>query len=322
MRISRVVFETDSLRIRAVRCRAPAHDWGDIEFSSVHTVVLPQSGVFVKYEQPHGALVADPAHAVFLTADRPYRVSHPTSLGDDCLVLEVRPPVLWDVLNKVDPAATDTPRTPFRVGMVPLRPRAILRRRLLWHRLARGTAGRLEVEEVALELFGAAIDAGRPDHSTSRQPRGVVSRRSEIVRLTQTAIAARPSEPLTLEALARRVQCSPFHLAHVFREDVGLPIHQCQLLARLTQALDGVLDSSDRLSAIALEAGFTHHSHFTARFRRAFGLTPSQLRRQATTGQVIDLRKILTARPCATGSPRNVLGRRRASISTPARDDT
>jgi len=300
MRISSVAFETDSLRIRTVRCRASADDRGGIEYARAHTLVLPQSGVFVKYERPHAAMVADAAHAVFFTAERPYRVSHPTDRGDDCLVLEYRPPVLLEVLNEVDPAAADTPRTPFRVGMVPLRPRVILRRRLLWHRLARGIAGRLEVEEAALEMFGAAIGAGRHYYPAPRRPRGVVSRRSDIVRLTQASIAARPSEPWTLDGLARRVQCSPFHLAHVFGEDVGIPIHQYHLLARLTQALDGVLDSSDRLSAIALDAGFTHHSHFTATVRRTFGVTPSQLRRQATTAQATDLRKILTARPCAT----------------------
>lgn len=300
MRSSSVAFETDSLRIRTVRCRAPSHDSDGIEYASAHTLVLPQSGVFVKYERPHAAMVADAAHAVFFTADRPYRVSHPTDRGDDCLVLEYRPPVLLELLNEADPAAAETPRTPFRVGMVPLRPRAILRRRLLWHRLARGIAGRLEVEEAALEMFDAALDAGRHYSPVPRRSRSMVSRRSDIVRLTQASIAARPSKPWTLDALARHVQCSPFHLAHVFGEDVGIPIHQYHLLARLTQALDGVLDSSDRLSAIALDAGFTHHSHFTATFRRAFGVTPSQLRRQATTAQATDLRKILTARPGAT----------------------
>ena len=41
------------------------------------------------------------------------------------------------------------------------------------------------------------------------------------------------------------------------------------------QALDAVLDGGDDLTTIALEAGFSSHSHFTARFRRAFGCAPS-----------------------------------------------
>jgi AraC-like DNA-binding protein len=39
-----------------------------------------------------------------------------------------------------------------------------------------------------------------------------------------------------------------------------------------------VLDGGD-ITAIALEAGFASHSHFTARFKRFFGSTPSALRK-------------------------------------------
>jgi AraC-like DNA-binding protein len=300
VRTSSIAFETDSLRIRAVRCRAPAHACAGIEYSGAHTLVLPQSGVFIKYERPHGAMVADSAHALFFTADRPYRISHPTDRGDDCLVLEYRSHALLEVLNEADPAAADAPQAPFRVGIVRLEPRTVVRRRVLWHRLARGIAGRLEIEEAAVDLYGAAIAAGRCRRATPRRRRNEVSRRADIVRLTQVTIASRPSEPWTLEALARRAQCSAFHLAHVFAADVGVPIHQYQLQARLTQALDGILDSSHSLSAIGLEAGFAHHSHFTAAFRRVFGVPPSRLRRHATTAQAAELRNILTA-PGALG---------------------
>jgi AraC-like DNA-binding protein len=46
----------------------------------------------------------------------------------------------------------------------------------------------------------------------------------------------------------------------------------------------------------ALDAGFTSHSHFTARFRGSFGCTPAALRRTARTAEIAELRKIVTAR--------------------------
>jgi len=300
-RTSSVSFESDSLRIRAVRCRAPAHGCGGIEYSSAHTLVLPQSGVFVKYDGPHAALVADAAHGVFFTAQRPYRVSHPADSGDDCLVLEYRPAALLQVLEVVDPAAADAPHTPFRAGVVRLHPWMTLRRRVLWHRMTRHLADELEIEETALGLFGAAIAAGRDRPPPRHRPRDERSRRAEIVRVTHAMIASRPSEPWSLEALARLVHCSPFHLAHVFREDVGVPIHQYHLRARLVKALDDILDSARSLSAIGLDAGFVHHSHFTATFRRTFGVTPSLLRRCATTGHAAEVRQFLTAPPGTPG---------------------
>jgi AraC family transcriptional regulator len=46
---------------------------------------------------------------------------------------------------------------------------------------------------------------------------------------------------------------------------------------RLARALIE-LRSVDDLTRLALELGFSSHSHFTLAFRRAFGCTPSQFR--------------------------------------------
>lgn len=221
-RTSTVEYASPSVRVRLVRCRAPAHGCAAIEYADVHQLVLPQSGVFVKHDGPKSAVVADPAHVVFLTAHKPYRVSHPVAGGDTCLVLEYAPASLLEVLSIVDPPAAEALASPFRVAAALLPPRAVAARRVLWHRLGRGVASALEVDETALALFGAAVAAGRERAGAPpRRPQRETSHRAEIVRATQATIGARPTEPWSLAALARRVHCSPFHLAHVFREDVG-----------------------------------------------------------------------------------------------------
>ena len=60
-----------------------------------------------------------------------------------------------------------------------------------------------------------------------------------------------------------------------------------------------MLDSNLDLTSIALDTGFASHSHFTARFRAFFGLTPEALRRSAGSGSAAQLRKIVTAQPAA-----------------------
>jgi len=76
------------------------------------------------------------------------------------------------------------------------------------------------------------------------------------------------------------------------------PQSACQRAGKMTKpraSNDAVLDGCD-LTAIALEAGFASHSHYTARFRRVFGCTPTALRRGGPVEQVRELRKIMTAR--------------------------
>ena len=49
------------------------------------------------------------------------------------------------------------------------------------------------------------------------------------------------------------------------------------------------------LEVDALETGFTHHSHFSARFRRVFGMTPTAARETLTKRRLDQLRTIVTA---------------------------
>jgi AraC family transcriptional regulator len=81
-------------------------------------------------------------------------------------------------------------------------------------------------------------------------------------------------------------------------------VYQYVVRSRLARALDAVLDSGTDLTAIALDAGFASHSHFTARFRSLFGHTPLELRRGIRCVRrhdlARDLRKIVTAGEAAT----------------------
>ena len=83
----------------------------------------------------------------------------------------------------------------------------------------------------------------------------------------------------------------------MFRQTVGTSVYDYVLHERLAHSLDAVLDGSDDLTAIALDAGFASHSHFTARFRSFFGCTPTALRRRTRANLPGNIRKIVTAPP-------------------------
>jgi len=58
----------------------------------------------------------------------------------------------------------------------------------------------------------------------------------------------------------------------------GLPLYRYQLRCRLARALD-LLHEYDDLSALALDLGFSTHSHFSAAFRQLYGRTPAEMQR-------------------------------------------
>lgn len=279
MIIRQTVHRSSTVQVHFVRCRPHDGACGAEEQASADLLVFPLRGVFVKHHASRGRVVADACHALLFAANQPYRVSHPVAGGDECLVLEPSPETRGEIRAG-------------ELACVPLDASLIARRRMLWYRLQRSVASVLEAEETALDLFAATLRSPMP----RPQQRQLRSRCADIVETTKVTLAAQPGEPWSLGALAQRVYSSPWHLARTFRELAGVPLHRYQLRVRLAAALDEVLESRRDLTTIGVALGFSSHSHFTACFRRSFGVTPSALRRHARGPQI---RKILTALPAA-----------------------
>jgi AraC-like DNA-binding protein len=103
-------------------------------------------------------------------------------------------------------------------------------------------------------------------------------RREELARAVQEMVIAAPAARHSLSALAHTLNVSPFHLAHVFRAEMGTSIHQYVLQLRLRLALERLAEGVTSLSALGLDLGFSSHSHFTTSFRKHFGITPREAR--------------------------------------------
>jgi len=281
--------------IRIVDCRPDHACSGPEEYATAPTLVLPLRGIFVKHHGTQTRVIADVCHGIFFNANEPYRVSHPVAGGDQCLSIEPARDALLEVMSTYDASASDRPDAIFSQTHVPLSAGMMATRKSLWHRLARRIAAPLEADETALQLLAATLRAASTRPATSGGRHSTESRHRDIVDATKLVLASDPAQEWTLNALAKRVHTSPFHLARMFRRYAGMPLHRYHLLARMAAALDEVLDSSRDLATIGVELGFSSHSHFTAAFRRSFCVTPSELRWTASVRNAAEMRKILTA---------------------------
>ncbi|MBS0657562.1 MAG: helix-turn-helix transcriptional regulator [Verrucomicrobia bacterium] len=280
MLVRRQVLHASALvRVGAVRIRQPEPGLGPLEEPAVNVLALPIAGVFTRHDGFRRASVATAAQALLLRAGRPYRLSFPGGVGDDCLTLQFSGEALAAALPEAERGGGFDLARYADGALIP--PAAALVRTQLWrdlHRAARrGSAtDPLAVEERCLELLGACLAAAQRDsrrltpHSSPVLTKGIAR--------VQEAIAQEPARRWTLTELASLAGVSPFHFAHVFRRQVGASVHQYVLQSRLETTLPRVLEPEEDLSAIALDAGFASHSHFTARFRAHFGTTPRALR--------------------------------------------
>lgn len=81
-----------------------------------------------------------------------------------------------------------------------------------------------------------------------------------------------------ISGLARTLDVSPFQLCRIFRRETGTTLHGFRERLRIAAALERLRESRAELTDIALDLGYSSHSHFSASFRREFGVTPSAAR--------------------------------------------
>ncbi len=87
---------------------------------------------------------------------------------------------------------------------------------------------------------------------------------------------AHPLEAHTHVTLARLVHLSPSRFAHLFREQLGLPVRNYLLWRRLVYALSR-LQQGQSITTAAYESGFSDGAHLCRSFRSVFGAMPTDL---------------------------------------------
>ena len=283
----KTLFESETLQVGLFESRPSSDACGEVERQSLNAIALPLSGLFAKHEAPGRQVTGTPSHAVYFAPDAPYRISFPGAIGDRAITLRFG--------DGLAPEQIDVRGDEGLASQGLLSAKAMMLRNLLWRRLEKGEADEFEAEAFGLDLLDVSLASVRPGQLPVR--RSALARRLRALERVKEAVASAPSAKWNVARLAGVANLSPFHLCHVFREMTGTSVYDYVLHERLSRALDAVLDGGDDLTAIALDAGFASHSHFTARFRSFFGCTPAALRRVASAAHLAELRKIVTARP-------------------------
>jgi AraC family transcriptional regulator len=277
--VQNIVYEGKLLRVGAFRCSIDDPNFNDSGLIGSHLVVFPRTSVAITHAGGE-PIIANPNVVMFYNKDQEYYREAISERGDRCEWYAFHPQILLDALNTYDPTVLERFEHPFSFACGPSHPSSYLQQRLVFRHIRELTLpDPLYVEETMLCVLQHVLDLAY--QRWAPQARRVTARTKhykEITRSVQQLLAARFQEHLTLEAIAAEINYSPYHLAHIFRQQTGQTIHAYLNQIRLRTALD-YLQSDVDLTQLALTLGFSSHSHFTQAFRQAFGTSPSQLRR-------------------------------------------
>jgi AraC family transcriptional regulator len=265
------LLKSETVTIRETYCRGTCRHQSAEECTVSTQLVFPYRGVYVRHLGDDQA-VAEANQVLFFNAHEVYRISHPVAGGDASLTLVIGEPQLSELAPRA--FLSGGAKLAFRRQRLRIDARAQALVALLRHSLCHGIAETLEAESLALTLVQRALGP-RTSHAA-----GASFGRQRLVDRVKLVLAGDPARRWTLAEIAAELHCSPVYLTQVFQQVEGLPLYRYQLRLRLARALD-LLPQYDDLTTLALDLGFSSHSHFSAAFRAAYGRSPSEFRHSA-----------------------------------------
>lgn len=284
--LERVVFEGDGFEVGSFRCRASHPSFRDAGPIRDHCAfVFPRTAVWIRHEGRR-RFAADSGVVAFYNPRHPYTRAAIDPAGDFCEWFAVDAEMVMETARELDPAIEERPRLPFRFSHGPVDADTYLAQRRVFESLDRGLwTDALEVEETVLGLLGRVLRLAYSAYLGGlTPPQDVGGRQRDLADWVRTIVAARLASALTLGELAREIGVSPYYLCRVFRKTTGRTIHAYREQLRLRAALAALARRGTDLTELALDLGYSSHSHFTASFRKAFGSAPSLVRRRLTSG--------------------------------------
>ena len=237
-------------------------------FSPRFQLALPYRGCFV-WHVGSDDVVGDANQALFITGGEEYRMSHPVKGGYAELIFTPADGVVAELAEARSGGLRAHALFRRRSRRLDVRLQIFRTRFLAWATGARVES--LEAEELVLALLRSALAEEAPFEPPARSTRRLLLR-------TKIYLESQLAEPIRLADVASAVGASPAYLTHLFSQVEGVPLHRYLTQLRLARAL-AELPYTDDLTALALDVGFSSHSHFSATFHRSFGMTPTQFRR-------------------------------------------
>jgi AraC family transcriptional regulator len=253
----------ESLAVEGARTRAP----GPEAYSPDDQVSFPYHGLCV-WHVGRDDVTADANCVKFITGGEGFRVSRPLDDGHAELLVTSPRGIFAEILDIRDGNLPHHGlfRRRSRPSDTPTQLLAMEGLSVLPHR----TWSTLAAEEWVLTLLRRALLAPGAPVEPSPATRRTLARAKEY-------LASRFSSNISGAEVARAAGVSPLYLSSLFTRFEAAPLHRYLVRLRLARALVELPYTAD-LAALANELGFTHHSHFSAAFRRAFGITPSAFR--------------------------------------------
>jgi AraC-like DNA-binding protein len=276
--LNEVVFQTESVRVGRFRCPVGYREFAHCGRPRSHLVAFPRSSVWIHSTRSR-PFVADAAVATVYNPGDEFERSPISPDGDRCEYFGVSEDIAVAIAQDLEPAGLRvSDREVFAIAYMPVELSLYAHQRAIYAGIRRGEIEPLEAEEQVIAIVAATITGRGARRAQAPASRGTDEVHEDLAMRAKAALSRDLAESVSVTALAKELGASPYHLCRIFRRRAGTTLHRYRLELRVRAAMERIARPGTDLSEIALELGFSSHSHFTTVIRRRLGMPPSAAR--------------------------------------------
>ena len=258
------LFQTELIEISVFSIDPIEPQFTEAGFVKSPIIVFPKKSIWIEHEGGD-RFVADPTLVNFYNQGQSYQRYEINPSGDLCHCFRINDDLLSQVTSQEVPH--------FNVPNVRCSASVFTQHMQLLRQLNEGIDNNtMAIEEQVIHIFHELLVN---DDSLGQGFGQQFERQRRLVEQIKASIDADLSVNLSLNQLAQIHHMSPYHLSRVFKKHTGQGINQYRTENRLRSLIFELPHRKDDWVNLALDYGFSSHSHMTASFKKMYGMSPS-----------------------------------------------
>lgn len=237
--------------------------------TSAWGIALPLAGVF-QWKVGQSVSMIDPNCVLFISQGQVFSEAHPIENRGHAAVIAVPAQAVLDEFCR-GRRPDRTTHFQSMTRLAPPRAQMLARQLCCLSRSSGSLAGDELMIAFLEETFGDfAPKPSRSSHCVARKAKELLHEHSY--------------RRLSLADASQAIGVTPIYLTQAFKRSEGVPLYKYQMRLRLARALNELPDCESIID-LALELGFSSHSHFSAAFTSLYNMPPSEFRARARSLQ-------------------------------------
>lgn len=106
------------------------------------------------------------------------------------------------------------------------------------------------------------------------------NKENELIKQIISCVLEHLTEDISFETIAEELNVSYYYMCHIFKNKYSISINTFRTQKRLEIAMRKLIESTEKITDIAVSCGFNNSSYFTEIFTKTVGVSPTMFRSQ------------------------------------------